>query len=713
MNGSMAQSKCWVSCFRVLVLLPFVCFILSSGAALATGATGYDDTGSAGVLNGVDSNGRRLVLPLKETSVHLEITGDVVQARVTQTFYNDTDVFLEAVYAFPLPAKATVTNMQLRLDDRIVRSVVREKQQARKTYEEARSQGRRTALLEQDRTNLFTTSVANFGPGDEVSITFNYIEPLELQTGTYEVTFPTVFGPRYFDRSGEVAAVPIVEVEAPSLESAGSLTNQEPVFEALVSPAAPPIVDEARNEHFIQLTAAIRGIPAMEVISTTHDIFVSHVGEQAFDVELSLGDDLPNRDFTLKIPLDELDVPEISFIQSQRPDGIHGMLTVYPPTADGVDVQAVPREVVFLVDTSGSMQGLSMDQAKAGLKACMGMLNPEDRFNIVRFSGDYSPFRADFSEASLENLRDAYNYVDYLTADGGTHMQQALGYVLDMPKQEGFMRVVVLLTDGDVGNENTLFRLVNEKLDQARIFSFGIGTAPNEFLLRKLSQTGYGVANFLRNGEDIGEVMHDFFETVNAPVLTDVEVTFTKRDGSPVEAAEMYPEVVPDLFMGRPIRLLYRSGRPLDGQLEVSGWYNGEWVSFSYEIDRSVTTQYAGIEKVFGKAKVDALMGEYLHADTFDKEAFRGRIVDAALRYQLVTAFTSRVAVEERITKAAHEDVEKVAVPALAKAGSGAGFAPTATQDFAWLGLGLLLIGLALAVHLEISSRHRDQRPRV
>ncbi|CAM2008540.1 VIT domain-containing protein [Acanthopleuribacter pedis] len=667
-----------------IVKLAFILLFLWSAATPSPAGAG-DHRDSAGVLTGYDEERNERILPLKETNVHLEITGNAVHARVRQTFFNDSVARLEALYNFPLPDEATVTDMFMQIGERRIRGVVQEKETARQTYEQAKRSGRRASLIEHQRQNLFETRVANLQPGDEITITFTYLTPLPRVDDRYELVFPTVFGARYHMGHTDDGMVELHPLSEP------------PPVQAQAPLVQPGRVSEAENNHFVTLTANVAGIPVADIQSPSHEIFIDHHGERHFAVELSPVDNLPNRDFVLFIEpyLDE--EPQLSLVQSHQADGVHGMLTLYPPLEDVIGTDPTPKDIVFLVDTSGSMGGLPMQQAKDGLKACLAMLHDRDRFNIVRFSSDFSSYTQTYESVSSENLSRAHAYIDNLASGGGTEMQQALAHVLDLPESPEHLKMVVLLTDGDVGNENRLLALVQRTLGNARLFSFGIGSAPNEHLLKRISEQGQGVANFLRNNEDIGQVVSNFIETINTPVLTDVTLDFSDRAGNPQSIRRIYPSRIPDLFLGRPLRLLFQNDQPITGYVGVGGYLNGRWVQYDFAVDQGRKTHLPGLEKLVGSAQIKDLTADHLTAPYDQKAGIRDQIVALGLKYQLVTPYTSRVAVEERLQKMPDGSLTTVRVPIMRRAN---GLAATATNDFNLLLAAALLLALAAPLYV-------------
>jgi Ca-activated chloride channel family protein len=637
---------------------------------------------AAGALLARLPGGEKLFLPLKKTDVRLEVTAGIVTARVTQRFSNDTAHPLEAVYIFPLPSRAGVTGMELRVGDRLISSVVKEKEEARRTYEKARREGKKTALVEQERPNIFTTSVANFLPGETAAVTLTYMQPAEYRRGAYDVAFPMVVGRRYIplklnQRTDGSAAV------APAVEDA----------ERLNPPLLLPSLDSG---HRLTLTAEIYGLAIDQVVSNTHAIEVHRPGRgsQSATVTLARGEVVPDRDFAMSIYLSPNSEPAASFVASPGDDVSHGLLTVFPPTVEGGGKgESAPREVIFLIDTSGSMSGTSIGQARTGLGLCLEMLRREDRFTIVRFSNGYSSFTPDLREATPERLESARNYVLGLTAGGGTDMQKALQHVLTFPRRSGRMRLIVFLTDGAVGNEHSLMRLLDENLNGARLFAFAIGSAPNEYLVRKMAEIGRGQARFIRSHEDIGEVMADFFRTLKEPILTDLRLTW--EDDGPGRGKEVrfFPDPPPDVYLDRPLQVSLRYPRELSARLVVRGKRNGREESYTFPLQEGAGRDHAAVEKLFGRAHIGDLMFRWIRGDDAEKAGLKEEIVEAGLRYQLLSRFTSRVAVEERVERA--PDGRLVTVPVkvpLPRGWNPGAFFPTATNDWFFLLAGVLLM---------------------
>jgi len=626
-----------------------------------------------------------VALPLKKTDVRLNMSGGLIEGEVTQVFTNNTNTTLEAIYVFPLPAEASVTGMELRVGERIIRSVVKEREEARKEYESARTEGKKAALLDQERPNIFTTSVANFNPGETVQIRFTYLQAAEYQRGKYGVTFPMVVGPRY------------IPFNQPAADAA-----------RVTPPLLHPSVDAG---HRLNLTATIAGLPVKAISSSTHAIVATpRNGGSTYEVTLREGEALPNSEFHLDIALDGGAEPEVSVVTTNGHESKFALVTLFPPLGvpDEKRPPRVPRDVLFLIDTSGSMNGESIGQAQAGLSKCIETLQPEDAFTIVRFASEHSAFAPALRPATPETVEAAQSYVRSLQADGGTEMQPALDYTLSIPSERAnVLRLVVFLTDGDVGNEDSLMRLLHAKLGSARVFTFGIGSAPNEYLMRRLAELGRGQSRFIRSHEDIGAVMSDFFRTLDQPALTNVKLEWEDKTGKATADLAVYPQLCPDVFVDRPVQVVAKLPAEFSGTLVVKGNVSGGSVAFKFPLGAAAQTEHAGIPTLFGRALVNELMYQRLRtSDATELAMLREKVVRTALDYQLVTEFTSRVAIEERVTREPDGKLTRAAVPTMLPRGwNPSSFFATATNDPLHLALGM--IAWVAAIMLFVAESHR------
>jgi Ca-activated chloride channel family protein len=688
-----------------LLAVSIWCLIGLNRAFAAAPPEEKEDQQMAGILyaytnvnsdTGKESPKTKIFLPLQKTDVHLEVFAGITKATVTQVFTNDTQNALEAVYVFPLPAKAAVTDMVLKVEDRIIRSVIKEREAAKKTYEAAKAAGKKTALLEQERPNIFTTSVANFLPGETIEIILSYMEEVEYQKGVYTVNFPMIVGQRYIPRGETHEPAGILpdredqDVDAQSMQD----NTTVPDAERLNPPLLHPNLD---SRHRLSLTAEIAGIPVKAIVSNTHAINIEDISkenEERYWVSLAGEVTVPDSDFNMKIYMKEEDSPRLSCIHSRKGEETYSMVTVFPPVSEGESSPfAIPRDVVFLIDTSGSMSGLSIGQARTGLMRCLNMLRPGDYFTIVRFASDFSYFSPDLRPVTTENVGAAKRYIDGLTADGGTEMQRALQYVLGIPKNQGTMKMIVFLTDGAVGNEDSLFRLLSNHLGPCRLFTFGIGSAPNEYLMQKMAEIGRGQSQFIHSEQDIGEVMATFFKTLDSPVLTDISLEWMDEAGNRVKDVELYPNPCPDVYYQRPVQVLLKHPQGARGKIILSGMLGENPVSYSYAVDEREARRTDAVDRMFGNAKIKESMFRHIQANSDEeRELLRQEIIDVSLYYQVLSKFTARVAVEERVVRGPNGELETVRVKTpLPKGWDPSQFTSTASDMFLWLLVGGLL----------------------
>src|SRR5271154_6193075 len=486
-------------------------------------------------------------VPLTHTDVVLDVRGLVAAATVTQQYVNSTDAPLEAVYVIPLPHDAAVYDMEFRIGNRVIRSAIRERAEAKRVYEAARSAGQRTALVEEERPNIFTASVANVMPGDHVDVRMRYVEPLTRDDGKVRLTFPMVVGPRYIP--GELAV---------GHSGTGWAMDTNAVNDA--SRITPPVRNpESRPGHDISLAVDLdTGFAFGAVKSISHTIAVQRLPDGRQHITLADGSTIPNKDFILEVQQAASTQPKTAlFLSPEHETGeTDFLLAAFPPTV--APAEQGPVEMLYMIDISGSMEGTSITQARAALLQALDRLRPNDRFGILAFNNSYYEFSPTPLIASAENVSAARQFVENLQAGGGTEMLPALQHLMQKPQIPGYLRHIILLTDGDLGNEEQIFAALNSHLGGARLYTVAIGSAPNFFLATKMAQFGRGTFTHIANLSEISAQMDHLLNSIESPVLTDVSLSF---EG--VQVADLYPERPPDLFLRQPL-LIY--GRITQGQ---------------------------------------------------------------------------------------------------------------------------------------------------
>ena len=411
---------------------------------------------------------------LLNMDVNITVNGLVARVSVMQEFKNDGPDWVEGVYVFPLSDRAAVDQMRLYIGDRFIEGEIREKGQARREYEDASRAGKKTSLVEQQRANLFTTSVANIAPGETVVVEIEYLEDIRFDDGAYSLRFPMTLTPRYIPGQA-----------LPDRKGNGWSPDTDLVEDA--SLITPPMVSASRG-HRVSVSASVNaGMPLEIIASRYHPVSIGEAGGR-YVVTLA-GSRVPmDHDFELLWRPVPAAAPRAMVFSEVIDDQPYYLLMVVPPETGEVSHVPVPREMIFIIDTSGSMHGVSIEQARQALRRALDTLRPGDRFNVVEFNSYTNALFPASVPATAAYVDDAKNFVRRLDANGGTEMYPALQFALRSPVGEAYLRQIVFITDGAVGNEEGLFQLIEQQLDGARLFTVGIGSAPNSWFMRKAAE---------------------------------------------------------------------------------------------------------------------------------------------------------------------------------------------------------------------------------
>jgi Ca-activated chloride channel family protein len=550
--------------------------------------------------------------PLLDMQVEIRVTGLVARTRVIQSFENPSDAWVEGVYVFPLPERAAVDHMRLRTGDREIEGLIAEKREARKRYERAKRRGNKAALVEQERPNVFTTSVANLEPRGRLRIELEYQQDLRWEQGGFSLRFPMVVGPRY---------IPAQQAE---VLDAGRIT----------SPVVPPGAEGNPVTLRVSLHA---GMALRRIQSSSHTLRVERNDDGSYEIELADAVVPADRDFVLSWVPRSSRQPGAAVFSEELDGELYALVVVFPPSEDeDVPARRLPREAVFVVDTSGSMNGPSIAQARAALQLALARLQPDDRFNVIAFDSHAQRLFERSLPASSRRVEHARAWVAGLEAEGGTEMLSALQLALPTAREEtAGVRQVVFITDGAVGNEAQLFRYIREHLGSSRLFTVGIGSAPNAWFMTKAADFGRGSFTFIGSPAEVGDKMGALFEKLERPLVRDIELDFADP------RSEMWPRRVPDLYSGEPIAVAVRLSGVRTG-LEIRG-RTGER-SWKTHVELGASLSGAGIHKLWARRKVASLMDELRTG--VDSAEIRERVVALGLRHGLVTRYTSLVAVE-------------------------------------------------------------------
>ncbi len=562
-------------------------------------------------------------LPLQHTAVDAAIAGHVGTVRVKQQFANPFDTKIEAVYVFPLPEKAAVTEFLMVIGDRTIRGILREKEEAEAIYRAARDQGYQASLLVQHRPNVFEQKVANIEPGKAIDVDITYFHTLAYKDGWYSFVFPTVVGPR-FNPPGHpdpVHALP----RGDRTETPGGIAVE------YLAPAE-------RSGHDLGITVRIDAGVRIEELKSTHEITVERDGPASATVQLANRTTIPNRDFVLDFRIAGETVKSNLMIYTDQETGQGYFSLMMIPPIDTAQVSRRPMEMVFVIDCSGSMEGRPLAQAKQAIATALGLLNPEDTFQIIRFSEDASQFGREPVPATEENLAAARRYLANLNSQGGTMMVEGIKAALDFPHNPSRYRFVSFVTDGYIGNEAEILAEVHRRIGNARIFSFGVGESVNRYLMERMAKVGRGAVAYLGLNDSAEEVMGAFFERVSRAALTDVEI-----DWGGMTVSDTYPSRTPDLFVGRPLVVAGRfRGEP--AQINISGTVHGARRTF---VVGAAEAGSAGpsLAKVWARANIAELADRQATVGDPHGE-LRDDIRRIALQHQLASDYTSFVAVD-------------------------------------------------------------------
>jgi Ca-activated chloride channel homolog len=622
------------------------------------------------------------------TEVDVRVSGPVARTAVSQRFRNDGAEWTEAVYVFPLPDGAAVDRLRMHIGERYIEGEIREKDEARKEYEQAKASGQRAGLVEQQRANLFTTSVANIPPGETVRIEIEYLETLRYDDGAFSLRFPLTLTPRY------VPGTPL-----PDRQGSGWAPDTDRVPDA--SLITPPVVTTSAD-HKVSISIAIdAGLPLETIRSAYHPLNVSEVEEGHYDVRLK-DDQVPmDHDFELTWRPPSEAMPRAMLFRETIAGKPHYLLLMLPPDTSVASAPPMPRDLVFVIDTSGSMHGTSIEQAKQALTLALDGLRPGDRFNVIQFSSVTHALFPGSVEASSGNVALARRYVRDLEANGGTEMRPALERALAAAGDPERLRQIIFITDGSVGNGEELFALIDARLGNARLFTVGIGSAPNSLFMRKAAEEGRGTFTFISALHEVREKMARLFAKLERPQVTDIDVRW------PGGQALAYPETVPDLYAGEPVVQRTRlAAKARAGDLvTVSG--NSPAGAWRTEIELAEAREGAGVAAVWARARIGHLLDGA--RDGEGAEASRPAVVQTALQHHLVSRYTSLVAVDKTPARPAQAGLEREQVPNLLPYGQSHdaifGFPATATGYSRQLALGAFLLALALAACLATRPR--------
>ncbi len=667
---------------------------LSPAAFAQDGTVAKSEVSSGSLLLQSSTPGRYVEAPLVAADVKMSIAGPVIRTTLTQRFTNPTDKWVEGVYAFPLPEDAAVDTLKIVIGDRFIEGDIKERREARIIYEEAAANGQRAGLVEEERPNLFTTSLANIGPGETVAIQIEYQDKARLDNGVWSTRFPLVIAPRYSPK-------PTFGLTADRTNRTIAVNDPVPDRDRITPPVLHPAHEPSGPEGLrlpvnfdISLEA---GVPIADISSQSHGLVVTKADADSATITLKDGDVPADRDFVLSWKPEPAKAPTASLFRETR-NGEDYLLAVVNPPAIKVQGQRRDRETIFVIDNSGSMSGESMDQAKQGLLLALDRLAPTDEFNVIRFDDTMDMLFTTAVSANEQNLARAKRFVSNLEANGGTEMLPALRAALidnDKANTEE-VRQVVFITDGAIGNEDELFSAITGGLGRSRLFTVGIGSAPNGYFMTRAARQGRGTFTYMDDVTKVTEQSEKLFAALENPVMTDLAVKL------PAGAADAYPSPLPDLYAGEPVTLVLRAA-DLKGDLTLSGKLNGSTWSQTFSVADAASTK--GVAQLWGRAKI-AGFEESRYSGMSLEDVDKG-VLKTALDFHLVSRLTSLVAVDKTPARPAGETLDTRQIASMLPKGwnFGAVFGPQAEAR------ALRFDRLPDAVMQKINARATQERP--
>lgn len=629
------------------------------------------------------------------SAVHFTISGMVSHASLTQSFRNDTSSWVEAVYVFPLPDKAAVNHLRMTIADRVIEGSVTEREQAKAVYLNAKSSGRKASLLEQQRPNMFTTKVANIAPGETIVVNIDYLQTVEYEDGLFSLRFPMTITPRYMPGfSLDKHRRPVVD-DGSSLSVSrlmGWATDTDQVTDAsLISPfMIPNFNSDALPVNPIAISVTLdMGMAVKQLDSSSHTIVAANTGHR-YKVRLRDNSVSMDRDFVLRWRPDVAEQPA-GAVFSETIDGEdYALMMIVPPYSP---VSPLPKEVTYIIDTSGSMGGASIRQAKEALILALEQLKPVDRFNIIEFNSQTHRLFPIAQAAGIDNIEYARQFVSKLTARGGTEMRPALEAALNDMTDDSYLRQIIFITDGAVGNEQALLGLIHNRLANSRLFTVAIGSAPNTFFMRKAAQFGRGTLTHISSVTEVKEQMSLLFAKLNSPVASNLSISWPGGD-----EVEAYPAAIPDLYLNEPL-LVTAKLSDISADIVVSGDIAGHNTAQPWQMTLVVPqdARHKGIATLWAREKIASLLDEKIMGR--DEQQVRADVLPVALAHQLLSPYTSFVAVEKTPARSPSQRLLSRPVPNAQPNGQTAqhfAYPRTATTSMQSIVYGIALLVMAM-----------------
>ena len=700
----------WTS---VLLALAAGLLLYATLTAQAARAAEFPSDVGAPTLLFQDANGSYSTAAPLETDLRLSVAGVVARVRVAQRFRNTGTTYLEAVYVLPLPDDAAVDRLTMKIGERVIEGEIHEREQAERIYGEARAAGQRASLVRQTSANLFTTAVANIAPGEHIDITIEYLQTARYDAGEFSLRMPMTFTPRYGapdTPEGWSAVTSAVLPDSTTISEMAAGARSTPRNDALVHAVlAPGMPLEWIGSRTHELSSVRQAGPAWSAARPAQKVANGAVDNGVFvqppPADLYVLDTVAPR-----VPMDRDLViswrpqvgvaPAVAALTETVGDTTYALLMILPPDAAHFST-AQPREQIFVIDSSGSMAGESMLQAKAALKDALGRLRGGDLFNIVDFDSTTNTLYPAPRAFTPTTHAQALAFVDGLVADGGTEIGQAIAVALAQPATAGYLRQAIFMTDGAVGAETSVFDEIKRNLRDTRLFTIGIGSAPNSYFMRKAAQFGRGTYTHIGDTASVNEKMTALFAKLERVALSDVVVDWP-------EAVELYPNEIPDVYAGEPLVLAASFPAAPDKPLIATAYGLAAGAQWKQTVGGS-PSELPGISTLWARRKIEHLIDSRVAG--VDEALIRKLVIKTALEYHLVSPYTSLVAVDKTPALSASAALQRRNIDNTMPAGAQwqAAFPKTATPGplLRWLGaLFLIAAGSLFVVTTHLPRRH-------
>ena len=609
-------------------------------------------------------------LPLKDTRVDIAVSGVIADVVVVQTYRNEGSRPIHASYVFPASTRAAVYGMRMRIGDQIIVAKIKERQAAQREFDAAKEQGKSASLLEQNRPNVFSMSLANIMPGDQVEIELRYTELLIPTDGVYEVVFPTVVGPRYSSETESGARKEDRWVKSPYLREGKKPTS---------------------TLHISSRVSA--GVPIQDLICPSHKISPQWISASVAQLSLDEADAFQgNRDYVLRYRLAGNQIASGLLLFQGEGENFFLYMAQPPQRVESDDIP--PREYIFVVDVSGSMEGFPLNTSKQLLKDLIGNLKPTDLFNVVLFAGDSSILSEQSLQANQQNIALAIRLLEQQRGSGGTELLSAIKQAMSVPRAANISRSIVLVTDGYISGEQGVFDYIRENLNECNVFSFGIGSSVNRYLVEGVARAGMGEPFIVTQESEAAAIAAKFREYIQTPVLTDIEV---RSNG--FETYDVYPGHLPDLLAQRPVILFGKWRGPVGGTFELRGRTGrGEYFT-SFDVASAQPDQgNRALRYLWARSRISEL-SDYGSGIVSPERV--NEITSLGIKYNLLTQYTSFIAVREQVVNpnGQAENVEQALPLPMGVSDMAVGSEP----ELVWL----LVASLLLALVMLMRSRRR------